>query len=97
MKWESDMPDIAMCNNKDCKLKETCYRYTAKPSEYMQSYVHKEGELEECDMYWKCQPLNKNIKLMSIIGRAVELLQADNKDLASWHIAKDELIKEIEG
>lgn len=32
------MPDISMCNGGDCPLKEMCYRYTAKPSEYAQSY-----------------------------------------------------------
>ena len=32
------MPDITMCNGGDCPLKETCYRYKAKPSEF-QSYL----------------------------------------------------------
>lgn len=32
------MPDIAMCPGKDCPLKETCFRHTAKPSAYRQSY-----------------------------------------------------------
>ena len=32
------MPDISMCQNKECKLKEECYRFTAKPSEVMQAY-----------------------------------------------------------
>lgn len=32
------MPDIAMCNGYDCSIKETCYRYTAKPSEWIQNY-----------------------------------------------------------
>ncbi len=31
------MADISMCEGKDCNLRETCYRFTAKPSEY-QSY-----------------------------------------------------------
>ena len=32
------MPDISMCSNKTCPLKKDCYRYTAKPSEFRQSY-----------------------------------------------------------
>ena len=32
------MPDISMCQNKECKFKEDCYRFTAKPSEFMQAY-----------------------------------------------------------
>ena len=32
------MPDITMCDNKKCPIKETCYRFTAIPSEYRQSY-----------------------------------------------------------
>lgn len=33
------MADISMCNNKECKLNNNCYRYLAKASEYMQSYI----------------------------------------------------------
>jgi hypothetical protein len=47
------MPDITMCVGTNCPYKESCYRYTAKPSEYWQSYFTelpiKDGE---CDMYW---------------------------------------------
>jgi hypothetical protein len=46
-------PDITMCLGTDCPYKETCYRYTAKPNEYYQSYFTeppiKDGK---CDMYW---------------------------------------------
>ena len=53
------MPDITMCQGKDCPLKETCYRYTATPSEYRQSYfVNPPYNKEEnkCDYHmeiWK--------------------------------------------
>jgi hypothetical protein len=46
-------PDITMCPGTNCPQKEKCYRFTAKPSEYMQSYFMeapiKDGK---CDMYW---------------------------------------------
>jgi hypothetical protein len=32
------MPDISMCRNEKCKFKEECYRFTAKPDEFRQSY-----------------------------------------------------------
>lgn len=47
------MPDITMCEGTDCPHKEKCYRYTAKPSEFRQSYFAeppiKDGK---CDHYW---------------------------------------------
>jgi hypothetical protein len=33
------MPDISLCKNEDCPLRENCYRYTATPGEFMQSYA----------------------------------------------------------
>ena len=50
------MPDITMCEGKDCPLKETCYRYTAKPSEFRQSYFINspyDKEKGECDHHMK--------------------------------------------
>ena len=32
------MPDISMCTNTLCKSKEFCYRFTATPSKFRQSY-----------------------------------------------------------
>jgi len=65
------MPDITMCNgttNKqafpvgikedfECPLKETCYRYKAKPS-YRQTYfigLPYDQEKKECEHYWAIQ------------------------------------------
>jgi len=48
------MPDIAMCEGKDCPIKEACYRYTATPSEYRQSYfaeIPYNKEEDKCDHY----------------------------------------------
>jgi hypothetical protein len=46
-------PDIAKCLGTNCPHKESCYRFTAKPSEYWQSYFTeppiKDGK---CDFYW---------------------------------------------
>ncbi len=32
------MADITMCTGKGCEAKVTCYRFTAKPNKYRQSY-----------------------------------------------------------
>lgn len=32
------MPDISMCENTKCYVKDKCYRYTAIPSEYWQAF-----------------------------------------------------------
>jgi hypothetical protein len=48
------MPDITMCDTQDCPLKDTCYRFTATPSEYRQSYFlgDPRGEdKKECSYY----------------------------------------------
>lgn len=33
------MVDITMCIGTGCPLRETCYRYTAEPNEYLQSFA----------------------------------------------------------
>jgi len=59
------MPDITMCtgknvNNITCPRKDTCYRYTATPSQYRQSYFvtaplidNKTAGTVECDYHYK--------------------------------------------
>ena len=47
------MADIAKCIGKNCKVKESCYRFTAPSSEYWQSYIMPKIENGKCDMYWK--------------------------------------------
>lgn len=48
------MPDISMCYNINCKKRFTCYRYTARPDKYWQSYAcfNKENQ-EKCHYYHK--------------------------------------------
>ena len=54
------MSDITKCYGADCPMKESCKRFTAKPSELWQSYfldppyhINEGGFL--CDMYWGAQ------------------------------------------
>jgi hypothetical protein len=48
------MPDITMCSGANCQLKEKCYRYTAKPSMFRQSYFigTPNTHPEKCDHFW---------------------------------------------
>lgn len=48
------MPDICMCFNDTCPLRETCYRYKAKPCEYRQSYADfQPDENGHCNYFMK--------------------------------------------
>tara|TARA_R110002073_G_scaffold44656_5_gene123756 strand:+ start:2257 stop:2439 length:183 start_codon:yes stop_codon:yes gene_type:complete len=45
------MPDITMCVNEECKFKLSCYRCTAEPNQYRQSYASFEPEGDGCDYF----------------------------------------------
>ena len=49
------MADITKCEGKGCPLKETCYRFTAVDSKFMQSYFTEtpyNKEKENCKYLW---------------------------------------------
>jgi hypothetical protein len=52
------MPDITMCDNTQCELKEKCFRFMAKPNEYRQSYYEDDVRNEDgsCDKFY---PMNQ--------------------------------------
>ena len=48
--------DITLCKGLDCPLKETCFRHTAKPNEFRQSYFTNspyDKENKKCDYYYE--------------------------------------------
>ena len=48
------MADITMCDDKECKVKDKCYRYTAKACKYRQSYfIESPRNKGDCSHYWK--------------------------------------------
>lgn len=55
------MPDISMCPGDDCPRKETCYRYTATPNQFRQSYFtkavydKKDTTKMTCMYYWETE------------------------------------------
>jgi len=53
------MPDITMCKDNSCPMKDNCYRHTAKPNPRRQSYfIHSPRKNQECDLQW---PLEKKL------------------------------------
>lgn len=57
------MPDITMCANKKCPIRDACYRYRAMPDRY-QAYAMFEPKLTptmdrtldwDCDSFWECR------------------------------------------
>lgn len=57
------MPDISMCESKDCTIKEECYRYKAIPNEFRQDYAEfkqdKDGSCEYFMEIWNKSKENK--------------------------------------
>ena len=49
------MPDITMCTNEKCPLNKTCYRFTAIPSEYIQSYAEFKPFIDDVLDYADCE------------------------------------------
>jgi len=44
-------PDISMCRNTECTIKESCYRYTAIPSDYQAVANFKQVD-GDCEYFW---------------------------------------------
>ncbi len=51
MKNNLTMPDLTLCTNSDCQFTEFCFRYKAKPSEYVQSYIRFEPQDDKCEFF----------------------------------------------
>jgi hypothetical protein len=56
------MPDISMCQNKQCLSKDKCYRFTATPNQYMQSYMLITGKMEKYENFWETEAKKKGKK-----------------------------------
>lgn len=58
------MPDISMCKGDGCPIKQDCYRFTARPSEFYQSYfaVVPYDKKTGCDHYWERIPTLDKLK-----------------------------------
>ena len=72
------MPDITMCCNYDCPLREKCYRYRAVPDQYWQSFAWYEPLVKarlsypakyetECDYYWELNVLADKFLPLNVV------------------------------
>lgn len=46
------MPDISMCRNLDCPIRDLCYRYRAIPDYYQAVADFKFDKVYLCDAFW---------------------------------------------
>lgn len=61
------MADITKCCNKNCKIKEQCYRFTAKSNPYWQSFANfndgkKIADKKECSSFYLDRRAKKSEK-----------------------------------
>lgn len=54
------MPDITMCANKDCSVRELCYRYRAIPSDYQSISIFEPDDNGLCKYFW--QTMNEKVR-----------------------------------
>ena len=62
------MPDITMCKGESCPKRETCYRYTAKPSEYQSYFSEIPYKGGVCKHYWTEEEDNTLKILLDIVN-----------------------------
>ena len=46
------MPDISMCDNNACPVRNDCYRFRAIPNEYRQTYADFQLDRRACDAFY---------------------------------------------
>ena len=70
------MLDISLCTNVLCPSKECCYRFTAKPNEFRQTYINFSLEEDEinCSYFY---PNVKNFKKCKIKKVKSEMCDLD--------------------
>lgn len=57
------MPDITKCNNEKCSLKEKCWRWISKPSQYGQSYnKFEQDDKGKCNYFWEMEVKERKLK-----------------------------------
>lgn len=63
------MSDITKCLGTGCPYKESCFRYTATPNEYWQSYfIDSPIKNGKCEMFW-------GEKSEAILGQLKEIVK----------------------
>lgn len=74
------MPDITMCCNYGCPLKEKCYRYRAVPDPYWQSFAMYKPEervgspvkVMDAQCFWQIDWVNDKILPLDVVDNRYE-------------------------
>lgn len=78
------MPDITMCMNASCPMRDRCYRYRAVPDEVWQYwamfYLPDFGSLK-CDMFWPIER-GRVIRSMADIKKQEDQWRKENEERA---------------
>lgn len=77
------MPDISMCDNKDCVMNHLCFRHTATPSEFSQSY-NPYSPKDNTEVSFKCHdfiPNRRHEKIYIGLLDLRESMKSDKKNL----------------
>lgn len=59
------MSDTTKCEDEECPLKDTCFRYVSKPDKDWQAYFTEtpyDGQRGKCDYYWEHHGLEYLLK-----------------------------------
>jgi hypothetical protein len=100
------MADISMCKDDKCPSKELCYRFTATPSRFYQSYgaSNREDDAQNCDMFWdngvcKYCKQSKGIHKMSCPKMKIQVdISSEAKERARNYMRlKDGYVDKYEG
>lgn len=77
------MPDITMCSGKGCPIKDGCYRYYTKPSQW-QSYFTEppyNHEVKGCPEYWT--RYDREARITEVCSPTGELVRLEAYDVKS--------------
>lgn len=60
-----------MCPGNHCPLKDTCFRFKAKPNEYYQAYFlhHPIGKKGKCEYYWPISPVDSPKRNAGVVSK----------------------------
>ena len=62
------MADITKCEGTNCHIKESCYRFTAKASDYQYYFIESPIKDGKCDMYWGVESEQRMKYLIEILN-----------------------------
>lgn len=61
------MPDITLCTDQQCPLRQSCMRFVAKPDKYQSYFMGSPSRGDQCPEYWPVKslttPTNKRSQL----------------------------------